>query len=313
MTSTSSRRNRSRARPGEPRRSSSSSSSSHGRPSPPRELRDAGLSARKALGQHFLTSPRILRRIADAAELAPDETVIEVGAGLGALTAELSERAQRVVAIELDDAIAMYLQRRFADTNVTVVQGNALELAASDLLARAGASPPYVVTGNLPYNIAQPLLRHSLEAQPAPERLVVMVQAEVAESIAAAPGDMSLLSVSIQLYGEPRVLFRVPPSAFYPPPKVQSAVVRIDVAPSPRAAVDDVEAFFHVARAAFRSKRKQLRNALATGLRIDAATASELLAVAGVDATLRAQALALDDWAALARAWVERGRPEGQP
>lgn len=312
MTSTSSRRNRPSARSTGPRRSPSSSSS-HRRPSPPRELRDAGLSARKALGQHFLTSPRILRRIADAAELAPDETVVEIGAGLGALTAELSERAQRVVAVELDDAIAAYLQRRFADTNVTVVAGDALELAASDLLARAGASPPYVVTGNLPYNIAQPLLRHFLEAQPAPERLVVMVQAEVAESIAAAPGQMSLLSVSIQLYGEPRVLFGVPPSAFYPPPKVQSAVVRIDVAPQLRAAVGDVEAFFHVARAAFRSKRKQLRNALATGLRIDTATASELLAAAGIDARLRAQALALEDWASLARAWVERGRPEGPP
>ena len=123
---------------------------------------------------------------------------------------------------------------------------------------------------------------------------------------------MSLLAISVQLYGEPRLLFRVPPSAFYPPPKVRSAVVRIDVAPQPRAQVDDIEAFFRVARAGFGTRRKQLRNALAHGLRIDPAAAAELLAAAGIDPSLRAQALSLDDWAALTRAWVAAGWPEGE-
>ena len=281
-------------------------------PRAPRALREAGVFARKALGQHFLTSARVLRRIADAVELAPDETVIEIGAGLGGLTAELATRARRVIAIELDDALAAYLRGRFAGTNVVVVHGDALVLNPAELFARAGASGPYVVTGNLPYNIAQPLLRHYLEARPQPRRLVVMVQAEVAESIVARPGEMSLLSVSVQLYGEPRLLFRVAPSVFYPPPKVRSAVVRVDVAVGLRAPVDDVEAFFHVVRAGFGTKRKQLRNALAHGLRIDTATAAELLAAAGIDPTLRPQALPLDSWAALTRAWIARGRPEGQ-
>ena len=219
-----------------------------------------------------------------------------MGAGLGGLTAELAARAGRVVAIELDEALAAHLQRRFADTNVAVLQGDALTLPPAEALARGGATA---------------LLRHFLEARPAPQRLVVMVQAEVAESIVAAPGDMSLLSVSVQLYGEPRILFRVPPSAFYPPPKVRSAVLRIDVASQLRAPVEDSEALFRVARAGFGTRRKQLRNALAHGLRIDPATASDLLAAADIDPALRAQALALEDWAALARAWTERGRPEG--
>ena len=282
-------------------------------PRAPRELREAGVPARKALGQHFLTSARILCRIADAAEPASDETVIEIGAGLGGLTAELASRARRVIAIELDEALADYLRGRFAGTNVVVVQGDALALRPADLLAQAGASAPYIVAGNLPYNIAQPLLRHYLEAQPKPARLVVMVQAEVAASIVAKPGEMSLLGVSVQLYGEPRLLFRVPPSAFYPPPKVRSAVVRIDVAPALRAPEDDVEAFFHVVRAGFGTKRKQLRNALAHGLRIDTTTAAELLAVAGIDPTLRPQALPLKAWAALTKAWIAHGRPEGTP
>ena len=237
--------------------------------------------------------------------------MIEVGAGLGGLTAELAPRAGRVVAIELDEALAAHLRGRFADTNVAVLQGDALALPPAEALARGGASAPYLVAGNLPYYVAQPLLRHFLEAQPAPQRMVVMLQAEVAESIVAAPGDMSLLSVSVQLYGKPRILFRVPPSAFYPRPKVRSAVLRVDVAPQLQAPVEDTEALFRVARAGFGTRRKQLRNALAHGLRIDPATTSDLLAAAGIDPALRAQALALEDWAALARAWTERGRPEG--
>ncbi len=283
------------------------------RPGPPRELRDAGLSARKALGQHFLTSSRTVRRIAEAAGLSANDIVIEVGAGLGGLTAELASRAGRVVAVEIDEQLAGYLRRRFAGTpNVTVLPGDALALPPAEALARAGASGPYVVAGNLPYNIAQPLLRHFLEANPKPQRLVVMVQAEVAESIVAGPGEMTLLGLSVQLYGEPRLLFRVPPSAFYPPPKVRSAVVRIDVLPRPRAGVSDTAAFFHVARAGFGTRRKQLRNALAHGLRIDTGAAAQLLAAARIDPTLRPQAIALEQWAALARAWVSAGRPEDE-
>jgi 16S rRNA (adenine1518-N6/adenine1519-N6)-dimethyltransferase len=244
-------------------------------------------------------------------EARPGETVIEIGAGPGSLTEEIAARASRVVAIELDDALAERLRERFAGTNVTVVHGDAMTLAPADVLAHAGARGPYAVAGNLPYAIAQPLIRRYLEADPKPRRLVVMVQAEVAESICARPGAMSLLSVSVQIYGEPRLLFRLPPSAFYPPPKVRSAIVRIDLSSTLRAPVEDVETFFRVARAGFAAPRKQLRNALAQGLRIEASVASELLAAAGIDPALRPQALDLAAWAALARAWRARGRPEG--
>jgi 16S rRNA (adenine1518-N6/adenine1519-N6)-dimethyltransferase len=132
----------------------------------------------------------------------------------------------------------------------------------------------------------------------------------VAESIVARPGEMTLLGVSVQLYGEPRLLFRLAPSAFYPPPRVRSAVVCIDVASQPRVDVD-TEAFFRVVRAGFSTKRKQLRNALANGLAIDGAVAADVLARAGVEPTLRAQALDLEQWASIARAWTELGAPEG--
>jgi 16S rRNA (adenine1518-N6/adenine1519-N6)-dimethyltransferase len=237
--------------------------------------------------------------------------VIEIGAGLGDLTAQLSQRAARVIAIELDDTLAERLRARFAGTNVFVLHADALELSPSHVLATAHAEPPYVVAGNLPYNVAQPLLRRYLEAEPKPDRMVVMVQAEVAESIVARPGRMGVLSVAVQLYGEAELLFRVPASAFYPPPKVQSAVVRIAVAPELRVPVQDVEAFFHVVRAGFGTKRKQIRNALANGLRIDAAVAGTILSRAGIQYTKRAQELTLDDWAALAKAWDVLGRPAG--
>jgi 16S rRNA (adenine1518-N6/adenine1519-N6)-dimethyltransferase len=278
---------------------------------PPRELREAGLRARKSLGQHFLTSEPTLRRIADAAELSPKDTVIEVGAGLGGLTAELAARAGRVVAIELDAALAERLRQRFAGSNVTVIEADALEVEPRQALAQARRAPPYTLVGNLPYYAAQPIVRHFLEADPPPTRLIVMLQAEVAESMVAGPGKHTLLGISVQLYGEPTLLFRVPPGAFHPPPKVSSAVVRIDVQPGLRADVSDRESFFRIVRAGFSTRRKQIRNALANGLRIAPPQASDLLAAAHIPPTLRAQDLTLEDWAALARAWVALGRPEG--
>jgi 16S rRNA (adenine1518-N6/adenine1519-N6)-dimethyltransferase len=274
-----------------------------------RELRKAGVFAKKSLGQHFLTDQRTLGRIAQAAVLSSDDCVIEIGAGLGDLTARLAERARRVIAIELDQPLVAHLRQRFAGTNVFVLEGDALKLDPADVLASAGENPPYVVAGNLPYYVAQPLLRHFLEAQPKPERLVVMVQAEVAESIAAKPGHLSILGVSVQLYGEAERLFRVPASAFYPPPKVESAVVRIDVTLELRARVDDVDAFFTIVRAGFGTKRKQLRNALATGLRVDPVVAGSVLSRAGIKHTLRAQELSLEQWAVLTKAWIALGRP----
>ena len=240
-------------------------------------------------------------------EGTPGETIVEVGAGLGVLTVELARRAHRLVAVEVDRDLVAQLERRLsAFDNVSVVCADVLSLSPAQLLKRGGASPPYAVVGNLPYNIAAPVLRHFLEADGPPTRLVVMLQREVAASVASAPGRMSLLGVSVQIYGEAHVLFGVPPDAFYPPPKVRSSVVRIDVAPSPRAEIPGRALFFEVVRAGFSAPRKQLRNALAQGLSLPPAGAASLLGEAGVSPTQRAQELSLEQWAALATAWARR-------
>jgi 16S rRNA (adenine1518-N6/adenine1519-N6)-dimethyltransferase len=176
-------------------------------------------------------------------------------------------------------------------------------LPPEELLARAGAAPPYVVVANLPYYIASAVLRRFLEAETPPQRLIIMVQAEVAENMAAEQGHMGLLSVATQFYAQPRILFYVPPRAFRPPPKVRSAVVQLDVRAQPAVAVDDREAFFRLVRAGFAAPRKQLRNVLVLGLGLEPAAAEALLAAAGVDSQRRAQTLTLEEWAGLYEVW----------
>lgn len=262
--------------------------------------------AKKRFGQHFLNDLNILNRIADAAEIAPGATVIEIGPGQGALTAVLAERAARVVAVEVDRDLVPLLRERFsARTNVTVIEGDVLDNTPGALLDSAGASPPHVVVANLPYNIAAAVLRAFLEGDVPPERMVVMVQLEVAKSLTSSPGAMSLLGVATQVYGEARIVMQVPPGAFSPPPKVHSAVVRIDVAPQPRVDVP-LDAFFRVVRAGFGNPRKQLRNSLSFGLHVKQEVIDATLVAAGIDVTLRPQVLSIDDWAAVTRAWIER-------
>jgi 16S rRNA (adenine1518-N6/adenine1519-N6)-dimethyltransferase len=281
-------------------------------PGQPGKLVEAGVGKRivaprrprKRLGQHFLTDRRILQRILAAARLSPSDTVVEVGAGRGILTQGLGQAAGRVIAVEIDEALCEQIRLRLAPyPNVAIVCGDILALPPEELLARAGASPPYVVVANLPYYIASAVLRRFLEAQAPPQRLIVMVQAEVAESMAAEPGRMTLLSVATQFYARTRILFYVPPRAFRPPPKVRSAVVQLDVRPQPAVAVDDREAFFRLVRGGFAAPRKQLRNVLALGLGLEPPTAEALLAAAAIDPQRRAQTLTIDEWARLYEAW----------
>jgi len=240
-----------------------------------------------------------------AAALSPDDTVVEVGAGLGTLTEQLARRAGKVIAVEVDEGLCGYLRRRFESyPNLTLVNADIRSVTPSQLLAAADAHAPYLVVANLPFYIAAPVLRHFLEASEPPSRLVVMVQKEVAESIAAGPGRLSLLGLSVQFYASPRVLFTVPPAAFYPPPKVHSAVLRIDVRETPAVAVDDRQSFFRFLRAGFSAPRKQLRNALSHGLDIDPGNVALLMTSAGIDPRLRAQALRLEEWALLYRAFA---------
>ncbi len=259
---------------------------------------------RKALGQHWLVDRRVLRRIARAADIAPDDTVIEVGAGSGLLTELLARRASRLIAVEVDAELAAGLRGRFSGRdNVSVVEADVLSLTPEEVLARGGGRVPYVVAGNLPYYIGSAIVRHFLTARAQPRRLLVTLQAEVARNIAAAPGGMSYLSVEMQYFAEPRLLFEIPPAAFRPPPKVRSAVVRLDTRQGRAVEVDDREAFFGLVRAGFAAPRKQLRNALAIGLECGAPEAEAMLTEAGLEPTRRAQTLTLEEWRALYRAY----------
>ena len=273
-----------------------------------RQLLDKhNLRPRKGLGQHFLADPNILRKIVEAAELSPDVVALEIGPGLGTLTRWLAESAGYVVAVELDEGMLALLREELADLpNLELVQGDILELDPVTLIrdlssSDLGSHPVYTAVANLPYYITSAAIRHLLEAEPPPNRLALTVQLEVARRIVAEPGDMSLLAVSVQFYGRPRIVAKIPAGAFVPPPKVDSAVVRIDTYDTPLVAVPDAEDFFRVVRAGFGQKRKQLKNALAAGLGLPPADVSAIMARAGIEPQRRAQTLSLAEWADLAR------------
>ncbi|NOX62311.1 MAG: ribosomal RNA small subunit methyltransferase A [Chloroflexi bacterium] len=271
-------------------------------------LRERGLAPRKGLGQHYLTDPNILRAIVDAAELPEDAVVIEVGPGPGTLTAALLPRVGRLIAIELDDALAPLLAEHFRDQpHFHLIHGDALKIAPRDALEQTGGLAPYYVVANLPYYISAALLRHYLEADPRPERMVVTVQLDVARRIAARPPQMSLLAVAVQVYAEPRIVRRLPPGAFTPPPKVHSAVLRLDPLPEPRIATEERDRFFAVVRAGFGQKRKTLRNSLAAGLGLSSDRLEAAFAAVGVRPSQRAQELGVSQWVALARALRRTG------
>ncbi len=262
-------------------------------------LRRYGLEPSRELGQHFLVDARILARIVAAAELSPEDAVLEIGAGVGNLTRLLAAATGRVVAVEIDRRFLPVLEAELADrANVHLVAGDILSLDPSELMGDG----PYKVVANLPYAITSALLRHLLEARVPPQRMVVTVQREVAERIVARRGRMSVLAVSVQFYGRPQLLFRIQPGAFYPPPEVESAVLRIDRHPEPPMRVDNVSHFFRVVRAGFSQPRKQVGNSLAAGWCISPQEAAEVLRRVGIDPRLRAERLSLDDWARLAHA-----------
>ncbi|MDD5094026.1 MAG: 16S rRNA (adenine(1518)-N(6)/adenine(1519)-N(6))-dimethyltransferase RsmA [Dehalococcoidia bacterium] len=264
-------------------------------------LRQYGLHARKGLGQNFLVDRSAIEASISAAELVSEDVVVEVGPGLGVLTEELSKSVQRVIAIEIDPRISVLLTKRFSHHHgVSIVNADVLQLDIKGLLEREPASldSGYKVVANLPYYIAAPTIRHFLEAEVKPRRMVVMVQKEVAQNMVAAPGRLSIFGISVQLYGKADIVCYVPAESFYPAPKVDSAIVRIDVYEHP-AVEADIEGFFRVVKAGFSAPRKQLRNSLAQGLGIVPAASEEFLSQAGISFQRRAETLTLEEWASL--------------
>jgi len=261
-------------------------------------MRRYDIRAKKGLGQHFLIDSETLDKIIAAAELSSSDTVVEIGPGLGVLTERLAEKAGRVIAIELDNSLAARLRERLASLkNVTVLNEDVLKVDPASLFKQKAGD--YKVVANLPYYITSPVLRHFLEASMKPQTMVVMVQKEVANQITAVPGRLSILAVSVQLYAKPALVTVVPAASFYPAPKVDSAVIKIDVYPGPVAGVTDPDDFFVIVRAGFKAARKQIHNSLERSLELTKEEVAALLAEADIDPERRAQTLTLEEWARL--------------
>lgn len=252
----------------------------------------------KAFGQNFLIDRSVLLNIVAAASLTRDDEVLELGAGTGVLTRELAQRARRVVAVELErDMLALLVKTTRHYQNVELVARNLLYLNPVDVFEQR----PYKLVANLPYYITAPTFRHFLENDNAPGIMVVMVQFEVAQRILAAPGDLSVLGVSVQFYGQPQLVARVPASAFYPVPKVDSAILRIDVQQQIPLPADERAGFFRMVQAGFGERRKQLHNSLTHGLHYKNEVVRAWLAQAGIDASRRAETLNIPEWIQLWR------------
>jgi 16S rRNA (adenine1518-N6/adenine1519-N6)-dimethyltransferase len=274
-------------------------------------LRRYGLKPDKSLGQNFLVDPSALKKVIEAGEVTRDDLVLEVGPGLGSLTRMLAIVSRQVTAVEVDADLIDPLQEVLAPfSNVKIIHADILDLDPAKLMAEEALSDVengYLVIANIPYYITSALIRHLLEARVKPKRLALTVQKEVAARISAAPGDLSLLALSVQVYGKPRTAAYIPAGAFYPPPNVDSAVVRIDIYPEPAIPRSLINTFFRLAKAGFSQKRKTLRNALAGGMAWKPAQTGKFLEESGIDPMRRAETLSLEEWGRLAEKWDQEG------
>ena len=256
---------------------------------------------KRKLGQNFLVDKRFLSKIISASEISPLDTILEIGAGKGILTRELARSARQVVAVEIDPWLVSDLNSRFASSdNINIIEGDARYIDYDELLSSIDR---YKLVANLPYYAASPILRKFLESEKKPSLIVVMVQKEVAENMTATPGNMSLLSVATQLYGNPKIIASVPPKAFRPSPKVTSAILRLDVYAKPLLDLECTKPFFFLVKAGFSSKRKQIHNCLKQSLAISSESVMAILDRAKIDAQRRPQTLSLSEWGSLYRAF----------
>ena len=266
-------------------------------------MKHYGLRPNKRLGQSFLTDPVYLQRIVQAAEIRTEEVVLEVGPGLGPLTERLLTVAGQVVAVEVDQGFIHVLQDRFRDeANFTLHHRDILKTNIATLLQPFSQNErlSYKCVANIPYYITSSVMRHLLESQAAPNMIVLLVQKEVAQRIIAKPGKLSLLAISVQFYGQAEIVDIVPAGAFYPAPKVDSAILRVRPYAEKRYAVEEIDFFWQVVKAGFRQKRKQLKNSLNAGLpRFNANQITIALKRAKIDIKRRAQTLTIDEWVTL--------------
>jgi 16S rRNA (adenine1518-N6/adenine1519-N6)-dimethyltransferase len=269
-------------------------------------MRRHHLDPHKGLGQNFLVDHKALRKIVDYAGLSKEDTVLEIGAGLGSLTRMLAKGAGRVVAVEIDHHLVPILEEVMSPfNNVKVVEGDILELNPVDLMG----DKPFIVVANIPYFITSAIIRHLLSSAVKPTRIVLTMQKEVAERICAQAGDLSLLALSVQVFGTPKIGVSIPASAFFPPPKVDSATLRVEIYDQPLISGKQLDMFFTLAKIGFSQKRKMLRNTISAGLHCTPPEAEALLKSAGIDPTRRAQTLDLVEWKTLVgeyESWLEK-------
>jgi 16S rRNA (adenine1518-N6/adenine1519-N6)-dimethyltransferase len=271
-----------------------------------RLLRDEGLRARHSLSQNFLADPDVLETILGEAGVGPGDRVLEIGPGLGILTGALLDAGAAVTAVELDWRLAALLRGRLgaavgvgarnpaAAGALTLVEGDALDQVLPTLVV-----PPFRVVANLPYHITSPILHRLLGEAPRPTRLVLMVQWEVAERLAAPPGKMSYLSVFVQYHASVRIACRVPADAFEPAPSVTSAVIVLEPhrpGPEAQGSVEDEDALWALVQAGFRERRKMVRNVLGRQLRVGQARVDDALGAVGIAGDRRPQTLSVDEW-----------------
>jgi 16S rRNA (adenine1518-N6/adenine1519-N6)-dimethyltransferase len=270
-------------------------------------LKKYGLRPDRSLGQNFLIDPHYLSRVVDAGNITLDDTVLEIGAGLGNLTQLLAKRAEEVYAVEIDPDLIPILRSVISrEENVQIIQGDILKLDLDHLFT----SKDYLVIANIPYYITSNLLRHLTSGAKKPQRIVLTIQKEVAERIIAQSGKLSLLALSIQIYGNPKMISKVPAGAFYPVPTVDSAIVRVDFYRSPLVPDDQLDIFFRLAKAGFSQKRKKLRNSLSAGLNISKKAVEDLLDEVDIDANRRAETLNLQEWIKLTADYIQTSPPK---
>lgn len=266
-----------------------------------------GLTPNKNLGQNFLIDNHYLSRVVQAAEIDNQDEVLEIGAGVGNLTRLLATSANQVTAVEIDPQLIKILKDTTAGfPNIQVIQGDILSFDITQLIS----SVSFKVVANIPYYITSKIIRYLMTGSIKPQRVVLTIQLEVAERICALSGKHSLLSLSVQVFGNSYIKSRIPAGAFYPTPKVDSAIVRIDIYPSPLIPTNQLDIFFYLAKAGFSQKRKNLRNSLASGTDLDKGLTENLLNQAGIQQNRRAESLSIEEWKKVVAGYINLNTPK---
>lgn len=256
-------------------------------------LKRYGLRADKKLGQNFLQDDFALMKICESAEISDSDSVLEIGPGLGSLTRYLAASSSDLTIVELDPDLLPPLKWILKPyPHVKIIQADILKLNISEIIKK----PNYIVAANIPYNITSAIIRHLLESEIKPKRIVLTIQKEVAQRICEKPGDLSLLALSVQVYGKPSLQAIIPAQAFHPIPKVDSAILRIDIYDEPLIPAELLNTFFKLIKAGFSQKRKTLRNSLSAGLGIPSQESELLLASANIESRRRAETLSIEEW-----------------